>query len=203
MLRPCVLILPLLLAIPQIRAADHHHAAGDTDMAAHLSEDTGAGFDVHYLMMMVNHHKSGMDMAKAAQDKAERQEVKTFAAKMIADQTRDIEQMTALLTGMGAAAGEGHASFRDQAQADLADLRRHQGTEFDRAFLMHMAKHHQGAVAAAKLADRQAAAQSVKDLAKMQAEMQMKEVEQLQSWHKEWFGSDLPAAAGAGAAHQH
>ncbi len=62
------------------------------------------------------------------------------------------------------------------------------GDEFDKAFLSEMIVHHQGAVEMAQLALTNAKHQEIKDLAGAIITAQNKEIADMQSWGKVWYG---------------
>lgn len=66
------------------------------------------------------------------------------------------------------------------------------GDEFDKAFLQQMTMHHGMAVEMARPAAAQAAHQETKDLAKTIIDDQTREIAQLRSWAKDWYGLDIP-----------
>lgn len=54
---------------------------------------TASPFDLAFLDVMITHHQGAVQMATDAQSKSERPEVKELAAKITADQKKEIEQM--------------------------------------------------------------------------------------------------------------
>lgn len=62
------------------------------------------------------------------------------------------------------------------------------GDDFDRAFLSEMIVHHEGAVEMAKLAQTNAKHQEIKDLAGAIISAQNKEIADMNSWLKAWYG---------------
>jgi len=66
------------------------------------------------------------------------------------------------------------------------------GDDFDKAFLSQMTMHHAMAVMMARPAAAQAAHQETKDLAQAIINDQTKEIAQLRSWAKDWYGMDIP-----------
>jgi uncharacterized protein (DUF305 family) len=50
-------------------------------------------YDLQFIDTMIHHHQGAVDMAKIAVGKTNNQELKAFAQKIIADQTREIAQM--------------------------------------------------------------------------------------------------------------
>src|SRR5205085_1840034 len=75
-----------------------HNPNGKPDpMNAALEKLTGAEFEQSYLQQMIQHHRSGIQMAKLANDHTKRSELRDFATKMISAQQQEIEQMTGWL----------------------------------------------------------------------------------------------------------
>lgn len=65
------------------------------------------------------------------------------------------------------------------------------GDEFDKAFMAEMVMHHQGAVIMAELALKNAKHQEIKDLASAIISAQKEEISDMQSWQKEWYGTNM------------
>ncbi len=73
--------------------------------------------------------------------------------------------------------------------ADMsASLRGKSGDDFDKVFLGEMIVHHQGAVEMAQLALTSAKHQEIKDLATAIIVAQNKEIADMMSWSKSWYG---------------
>lgn len=60
------------------------------------------------------------------------------------------------------------------------------GDDFDEAFLNQMIMHHQGAIDMAKLAEKQAGHEEIKELSKSIVTAQEKEIGQMQMWQADW-----------------
>jgi uncharacterized protein (DUF305 family) len=60
---------------------------------------------------------------------------------------------------------------------------------FDKAFVDAMIPHHQSAIDAAQIAQRQAAHQEIKDLATAIIGAQQREIAQMQAWRLAWYGA--------------
>jgi uncharacterized protein (DUF305 family) len=75
--------------------AGHGGGATTMDMAADVEALRNAPdpFDQAFIDAMIPHHQSAIDAARAAETRAERAEIKELAKAIIADQTREIEQM--------------------------------------------------------------------------------------------------------------
>jgi uncharacterized protein (DUF305 family) len=72
-----------------------HGGAGTMDMAAEVESlrRTTEPFDRAFVDAMIPHHESAIDAAKAAENRAQRSEIKELARAIIADQQREIDQM--------------------------------------------------------------------------------------------------------------
>lgn len=66
------------------------------------------------------------------------------------------------------------------------------GDDFDKAFLQQMTMHHAMAVIMARPAVVNAGHQEVKDLAQTIVDDQSKEIAQMRTWAKDWYGLDIP-----------
>ncbi|MFN2387718.1 MAG: DUF305 domain-containing protein [Thermoanaerobaculia bacterium] len=65
---------------------------GNMDMS-HMQTASGTELDRMFVDMMVPHHQSGIEMARDALAKAEHQEIRDLAEKMIAKQQKEIDEM--------------------------------------------------------------------------------------------------------------
>jgi uncharacterized protein (DUF305 family) len=72
-------------------------------------------------------------------------------------------------------------------------LRQLNGDDFDKAFIANMIDHHQSAVDMAKLADRRAKRQEIKDMSADIISAQQNEIDQMQSWQRQWGYDRSPA----------
>lgn len=70
----------------------------------------------------------------------------------------------------------------------------------DQHFIQMMIPHHQGAIDMANLAITKAKRPEIKKLAEAIKTDQNREIEQMQAWYKEWYGTEVPTASGMGMA---
>lgn len=72
----------------------------------------------------------------------------------------------------------------------MADMNRElatkTGSEFDKAFIEMMIKHHQGAIEMAKLSETRANRQEIKTLSQNIISAQEKEISEMQQWQMNW-----------------
>ncbi len=151
-------------------------------------------YDLQFLDTMTHHHQGALDMAKTAVGKTQNQELKAFAQKIIADQTREIAQMKdwrekwysgkpmamnmempGMGDGMKMMMGDGMKKFEAAT-----------GKEFDLLFLDMMTPHHQGATTMAKEALTKAEHPEIKTLANQIIKAQDAEIKQMADWKAKW-----------------
>ncbi len=73
------------------------------------------------------------------------------------------------------------------AMSEMTDsLRPLSGDAFDEAFIINMIHHHEGAVDMAKLAEKQAKHQEIKDMSALIISAQQSEIEMMRKWQQEW-----------------
>jgi len=66
------------------------------------------------------------------------------------------------------------------------DLKKRTGDDFDKAFISSMIEHHQGAVAMAKFAEKNAKHGEIKAMSKDIIMAQSKEIDMMRGWQMEW-----------------
>lgn len=59
-----------------------------------LMSASGAAFDHQYIEMMTKHHEDGINMAKEAQNQAATDKIKSFAKKIVTNQTSEKEKLS-------------------------------------------------------------------------------------------------------------
>lgn len=90
-------------------AAGHDGAMGemmtamDAMMAAMPAESTGT-VDADFLLLMIPHHQSAIDMARVELEQGEDEATRAIAQQIIDAQEAEIAEMRAMLEGMGVAA---------------------------------------------------------------------------------------------------
>lgn len=135
--------------------------------------------DVAFVQMMIPHHAQALEMSDLAVTRAEDPRVVRLADRIQAAQRPEILTMAAWLEERGVdvpRAGEDPASY-DHGEhghnsmhgmltpAQMTELEKASGAEFDRLFLAGMIRHHEGAVAMAQDVARDGAHVRVSELA--------------------------------------
>ena len=140
-------------------AQEHPH---DASPAAAARPDTArwTAADVHFMSSMIGHHAQAIVMSRLAPTHGASPQVRTLAARIINAQQDEIATMQTWLRDRGqpvpeAAAGpmrmEMNGMQHDMlmpgmlTEAQMAELDRARGSDFDRLFLTYMIQHHRGA----------------------------------------------------------
>lgn len=171
-----------------------------------------APFDQQFIDMMVPHHEGAVEMARIAEQRSQRPEIRQMAADILRTQASEIEQMKGwrkawfgsdqtptiskmpMVDGMQMPAEGGHAKHGGSGSssqtmdmaADVEKLRL-APEPFDRAFIDAMIPHHQDAIEASKAAESRAQREEIKALARQIVDGQQREVDALRQWRQAWF----------------
>lgn len=132
-------------------ASEHHHHAAT---APAISIPKGALYteaDVRFMQGMIAHHAQAIHMSRLAPSRGANPRLVRFAAKIDMSQAGEIAQMQDWLRANGQFAPD-TSSWRGMTMhgmltaAEIARLEAARGAEFDRLFLEHMIRHHEGAL---------------------------------------------------------
>lgn len=185
--------MPLIAALTLLGAAGAfaHDPHGKPDpMNASLEKLKGAEFEQSFLQQMIQHHRSGIEMAKLASDHTSRAELKEFANKMIANQQQEIDKMSGWLKSWYNASPKevANEAADKEMKMHMSMLSGKKDADFDKAFLDMMPKHHHAAVEMSEQAEKKATHPELKELAAKMAKDQQQEIKQLKDWAQSWFG---------------
>ena len=103
---------------------------------------------VMFAEMMVPHHKQAVLISQWALKQSSNASVKKLAAKIIAEQSPEINQMNKWLPA-NSMMGMDHGMPGVVSASDLAKLKAARSKKFDGLYLVDMTLHHQGAIAMA------------------------------------------------------
>jgi uncharacterized protein (DUF305 family) len=190
------LILPLLAALVAVLVA----GCGEDESSA---RSAGNGVDRAFVVAMIPHHESAVEMAEMAKERAQHKAVKRLADAIAESQNREIETMTRLGDEMDAAGVEkGELGVADHEMGMGADMEQ-LGTAkpFDRAFIDAMIPHHQGAIVMARAQLQHGQSHEVKQLAEAIIDAQAKDIDQMNMWRVDWYGGLSPAGGVPPEAH--
>ena len=187
-------------------AASHkqmdHGSMGDAMMNHSMNMALGpadADFDLRFIDGMTPHHEGAIVMAKEAQQKSKRSEMKALAANITKTQRQEIAEIKqwrqawypkASTTPMAYNAQMGHAMpmSQDQMQSMMMsmDLGAADG-QFDLRFLNAMIPHHQGALVMAQEALSKSKRSEIKQLAQAIIKAQTAEIAEMKQWKQAWY----------------
>lgn len=198
------IVIGLLVGIFFAQNAVNYNRTGMMQMMGMRYNTEGSysssNMDAHFIEQMIPHHEDAITMAKLAQTKAKRAEIKTLAQNIIDSQSKEITQMKSwykdwygrdLPTGtqvmnqhgmMGNTSGM-HMGMMGN-DTDLTRLE--QSTDFDKAFVEDMIPHHQMAVMMASMLKNGTARPEMKKLADDIITAQTEEINQMREWLKSW-----------------
>ena len=194
-----------LMALPALSGllagpawADPAHQAQSE--AERLKPLSGQEFEMEFMNAMIAHHQGALDMAKLVADRARHDELKTTAQQIIADQTREINDMTGWLQQWYNATPQHNMGNMNMGMGDMAKLEGLTGDAFDQEFLTQMRMHHQSAVEMAQLIPDRATHVELKTLGQNIIRTQTAEIQQFETWLKTWYNMDVTGGSMAGGA---
>jgi uncharacterized protein (DUF305 family) len=158
-----------------------------------------ADYDLRFIDAMTPHHQGAVEMAKEAQQKSKRPEIKQLADNIIKAQNKEIEQMKQWRKGWYPKAGDkpmayhaqmGHMMEMSPEQMKAMMMNTDLGAadaDFDKRFIDAMMPHHEGALTMGKDALSKSKRPEIKQLAKDILTSQQKEIDQMKQWRQAWY----------------
>lgn len=167
--------------------------AGGEDDSGDAQATDGA-----FIVEMIPHHESAIEMAEIAREQGEHPEVKTLAGQIASTQAAEIgglERIHQRIFGQPTSKAEhgtlglpAHEMGMNMDASTLADER-----PFDRAFIDMMVPHHQGAIRMARIELAAGENPELTRLAEAIIAAQAREIEQMNRWRVDWYGAPSPA----------
>ena len=169
---------------------------GDDDSSDSASNEEHT--DGAFISEMVPHHEAAIEMAQLAQTEAEHPEIKQLAARIIGSQGEEITQLEEAHQRLfGAPIGSedhGDLGLSEEDSGMSHDTSALEGADpFDQAFIDMMIPHHQGAIRMSRIELASGSDLELKSLAEAIIEAQSSEIEDMNAWRQEWYGSPSPA----------
>lgn len=166
----------------------------------HVTGD-GNSTDAAFAIEMIEHHRGAIEMAESAERRAERAEIKQLASEIVEAQQSEIALMQRIGRELKAHGVKHEPLGMNDSQMgmdfDMPML--DDASDFDKSFIDMMIPHHRGAIAMAKLQLEKGSHGELRRMADGVIDAQTKEIEQMQSWRKRWYGSELPGAIDDGS----
>ncbi|MDQ3042718.1 MAG: DUF305 domain-containing protein [Acidobacteriota bacterium] len=167
------------------------HAGMDHSAMQSAPNAAAQPFDLQFLDTMIAHHEGAVEMAKAAETKTQNAELKSFAAKIVADQTRENSEMKRWreqwFAGKPSALNMEMAGMANSMKGmDMAKMNAASGNSFNVEFINQMTPHHEGAIVMAREALTKAEHAELKTLANQIVQSQEAEIKQMQNWKAQW-----------------
>jgi uncharacterized protein (DUF305 family)/predicted small secreted protein len=178
------------------------HGQMDHGQMGHGSMDMGSGGMARQMVMedrkysnkafidaMVPHHQGAVEMARAALENAEREEIKQLSRNIISTQRDEIEELKAIKEQeFGTSEEPMDMSAQEMQMMGMTDPDALANREpFDKAFIDAMIPHHQSAIEMAQVAYRQSNNPEIKTLAEGIVEAQTQEITQMKGWRQQWY----------------
>lgn len=172
--------------------------AEKTDMSANEPNGMGAmmlqklgaadqNYDQRFIELMIPHHEGAIMMSKDAIAKTSKPELKSLAESIIADQKKEIADMTAWEKKWYNKAPEVSSEMQMMTQK-MAQGLGPAGAEYEDSFIDAMIPHHEGAIAMAKDALGKSTHPEIKQLAQKIIKGQQAEIDKMKSFRKQWYG---------------
>jgi uncharacterized protein (DUF305 family) len=199
-----VAALALALALAGIGGAAT--AAAGTAQAA---KATANATDRAFVREMIPHHQMATDMAKMAEMQAQHAQIRSLAKSIIQTQSAEITRLKTIAKAVGVtpASMPANGKMSMQTMDDLATLGVPMSKSgmmmkmsaldgakpFDRKFIDMMIPHHQGAIRMARAELAKGKNTELRTIARGIITAQAKEIVQMNSWRKAWYGRTSPA----------
>lgn len=158
-----------------------------------------ANFDLRFIDAMIPHHQGAVEMAKEAQQKSNRPEIKKLAENIIKAQNQEITQMKQWRTTWYPQAGDKAVAY-DAQQGKTIEMSSKQmqgmmmnislgaaNKEFDLRFINAMIPHHEAAVVMGGDVLQKSQRPEIKNLAQEIIKAQNVEINQMKQWRKTWY----------------
>ncbi len=159
------------------------------------SEGGANGVDRAFAIEMIDHHEMAIKMAKIAEDRASKPQVRKLAAAVIVAQQSEIDQLKQIDKQLADENVEiGELGLSDSMMGmNMDDSMLMRSKKFDRAFIDMMIKHHQGAIRMARVELAEGKDPQLRELAQAIIRDQSTEIEEMNAWRMAWYGKVSPA----------
>ncbi|WP_348257839.1 DUF305 domain-containing protein [Trichocoleus sp. DQ-A2] len=178
------------------------HRGHGSGMNHSMAMDLGpadANYELRFIDAMSVHHQGAVMMAKEAQQKSKRPEIKQLADNIIQDQNKEINQMTQWRQAWYPQANKQPVAYggADKSVVPMSEQQRQSmmmsgdmgaaDAEFDLRFIIGMIAHHEGALTMAEDALNKSKRPEIKQLSQQIITSQKAEIEKMQQWRQAWY----------------
>jgi uncharacterized protein (DUF305 family) len=214
--RTAVLLATALVAPPLVAGcggSSSSESPASSSSGSSQPATKGNAADRAFVRQMVPHHQMAVQMAQVAKRESRRDRVTKVASDIIAAQTSEISDLQRIARQLGVKpapmmTGGGHM---DHAGGEMMDDARALGLSmdemgmsmdtdsleenrpFDRAFIDAMIPHHQGAIQMARAELAKGVNPELRRIARDVVAAQAKEISEMNSWRRQWYGAASPA----------
>lgn len=191
-----MIIKTVTFAVTLLAIAAFVSGCGGSDDAP-VESAAGNEVDAMFVTGMIPHHEGAIDMAELAEAKSNRPQIKELSAAILKSQQAEIgimrELKVKLPRDVGSMMSEDQmASMRNETdQLSRAD-------DFDKAFIVAMVPHHEGAVTMARRLQVGGKNEELQALSKEIVTAQQMEIESMRTWYEDWYGEPLPTSKDGG-----
>jgi uncharacterized protein (DUF305 family) len=175
----------------------------------HVAKATATATDKAFVREMIPHHMMADEMATMAKTQGQHAEIRALARRIISAQSAEITRMKGIAKTLAVtpAAMPQNGDMSMQTMDDLATLKISMSQSgmmmnmseldgakpFDRKFIDLMVPHHQGAIRMARAELARGKNAQLRSIATGIVADQAKEITQMNSWRKKWYGKTSPA----------
>ncbi|MEP0799140.1 DUF305 domain-containing protein [Funiculus sociatus] len=178
------------------------HTGHGSGMNHSVAMDWGpadANYDLRFIDAMTIHHQGAVTMARVAQQKSKRPEIKQLSDNIIKDQNKEINQMQQWRQGWYPQASKQPVAYGGEGKSvvPMSEQQRQSmmmsgdmgsaDAEFDLRFINGMISHHEGAITMAQDALSKSKRPEIKQLAQEIITSQKAEIEQMKQWRLAWY----------------
>jgi uncharacterized protein (DUF305 family) len=173
------------------------------------AKGTANATDRAFVREMIPHHQMAVEMAKMAKMNGDHAKIRTLAGKIITAQNGEISTLTTIAKSLGVTPAKmltnGQMSAQTMRDLDTLGVTMSQSgmmmnmsdldgaKPFDRKFIDMMIPHHQGAIRMARAELAKGKNTKLRSVARGIVSAQAKEIRQMNSWRKAWYGKTSPA----------
>jgi uncharacterized protein (DUF305 family) len=176
----------------------NHGSGMNHNMVMNLGS-ADANYDLRFIDAMIPHHQGAVEMAKLAQEKSKRSEIKKLTSEIISSQDQEIAQLkqwrqawypeaSSTPVAYDAKTGKTIPMAHEQMQDMMMNMDLGAADpKFDKRFINAMIPHHESAITMAQDALSKSKRPEIKKLAQSIINSQQAEINQMKQWRQAWY----------------